>query len=117
MAMVDNVLSLSSRGLRDWLIQRVTAIIIGIYALVVVGFLLLHPQVLFDEWQMLFSFNAFKIFSFLVLFSIVLHAWIGMWTVFTDYIKCSYFRLCLLVLVAILFFCCLAWGVVILWGF
>ncbi len=114
--MVDNVLSLSSRGLRDWLIQRVTAIILGVYSLFIIGFLLLHPQLQFDEWQMLFSYNITKIFSFLVLLSIVLHAWIGMWTVFTDYIKSISIRLCLQVLVAILYFCCLVWGVTVLWG-
>lgn len=115
--MVDNVLSLSNRGLRDWLIQRVTALIIGIYFLIIVGFIIFHPQLQFDEWQMLFSYNAMRIFSFLVLFSVILHAWIGMWTVFTDYIKSCYFRLFLQVLVAILFFACLIWGAVVLWGF
>lgn len=117
MVMVDNVLSLSTKGLRDWLIQRLTAVIIALYTLFILGYIVLHPQLQFDEWQMLFSFNSVKIFSFLVLFSIILHAWIGMWTVFTDYIKSCYFRLFLQVLVALLFFCCLAWGVVVLWGF
>jgi succinate dehydrogenase / fumarate reductase, membrane anchor subunit len=117
MGMVDNVLSLSNRGLKDWLIQRVTAVLIGLYTIFIVGFILFHPQMLFDEWQMLFSYNIVKIFSYLILFSILLHAWIGMWTVFTDYIKCSYFRLFLEVCVAILFFCCLVWAIIILWGF
>ncbi len=115
--MVDNILSLSNRGLRDWLIQRVTSVIISIYFLIIFGYILLHPQLQFDEWQGLFSFNVVKIFSALVLFSILLHAWIGMWTVFTDYIKRCYLRLTLQVLVAILFFYCLAWGIVVLWGF
>lgn len=115
--MVDNVLSLSTRGLRDWLVQRLTAIIIGLYTLFIIGFIVFHPQLQFNEWQMLFSFTVMKIATLLVLFSIVLHAWIGMWTVFTDYIKCGYLRLFLQALVAILFFCCLAWGAVVLWGF
>jgi succinate dehydrogenase / fumarate reductase, membrane anchor subunit len=117
MVMVDNVLSFSNRGLRDWLLQRLTAIIIAVYAIFVVTFILLHPQLQFDEWQMLFSYNIIKIFSFLTLFSIIIHAWIGMWRVFNDYVKSSSLRLLLLFLIAILFFCCLTWGVVILWGF
>jgi succinate dehydrogenase / fumarate reductase, membrane anchor subunit len=116
MVMVDNAFGLSSSGLRDWLIQRLTSIIIAIYAIFIIAFILLHPKMQFDEWQMLFSFNSFKIFSFLALFSIILHGWIGMWTVFTDYIKNITLRLILLFLVAILFFCCLTWGAVVLWG-
>lgn len=117
MVMVNNVFSLSTQGLRDWLIQRLTAIIIGLYTIFIIGFIVLHPQLQFDEWQMLFSFNIVKIFSFLALFSIILHAWIGMWTVFTDYIKSAHLRLFLETLMAILFFCCLTWGVIVLWGF
>lgn len=115
--MVDNILSLSTRGLRDWVVQRVTAVILGLYTLFLIGFIVLHPQLQFDEWQVLFSYNIMKIFSFLVLFSIILHAWIGMWTVITDYIKSWQFRLILLLLIAILFFSCLVWGIVVLWGF
>lgn len=114
--MVDNVLSLSTRGIRDWLVQRVTALILLGYSLFIIGFIILHPQLQFDEWQALFSNTFVKIFSFLVIFSTVLHAWIGMWTVFTDYIKSWSVRLLLQVLIAILFFCCLAWGAVVLWG-
>jgi succinate dehydrogenase / fumarate reductase membrane anchor subunit len=114
--MVDNILSLSNRGLRDWLIQRVTAVILAVYFLFMMGFLIFHPQLQFDEWQMLFSYNITKILSFLTLLCIVLHAWIGMWTVFTDYITSISIRLCLQVLAVILYFCCLAWGLTVLWG-
>lgn len=114
--MVTNILSLSSKGLRDWLVQRVTAIIIAVYSFFILGFIILHPQMQYDEWQMLYSNTTVKIFSFLVLFSMLLHAWIGMWTVFTDYIKSYVVRLLIQVLVAILFFWCLIYGAVILWG-
>ncbi len=114
--MVDNILSLSTKGLRDWLIQRVTAVLMLVYSVFIIGFIILHPQLQYDEWQMLFSFNTVKIFSFLVLFSIVLHAWIGMWTVFTDYVKCYVVRLLLQVAMIILFFWCLVYGAIVLWG-
>jgi succinate dehydrogenase / fumarate reductase, membrane anchor subunit len=114
--MVDNILSLSTRGLKDWLIQRVTAVLLALYAFFIVGFILLHPQLQFDEWQMLFSYNAVKVASLLVLFSLLLHAWVGLWTVFTDYIKAVYLRLAIEIGVAILFLGCLIWGAAILWG-
>jgi succinate dehydrogenase / fumarate reductase membrane anchor subunit len=114
--MVDNILSLSTRGLRDWLIQRVTAVILALYSFFIIGFILLHPQLQFDEWQALFSYDIVKIASLLVLFSLLLHAWIGIWTVVTDYIQRSHLRLIIEIVVFILFFCCLVWGASILWG-
>lgn len=114
--MVDSVLSLSNRGLRDWVIQRVTAMLIGIYTLLILGFIVTHPQLQFDEWQMLYSYSFIKVLSFLVLFSILLHTWIGMWTVFTDYIKIKSISLILQVLMIILLFGCLVFGAEILWG-
>lgn len=114
--MVDNILSLSTRGLRDWLLQRITAVLLALYSFFLIGFIILHPQLQYDEWQMLFSYNSIKVFSFLVLFCILLHAWIGMWTVFTDYVKSSTVRLLLQVAIAILFFWCLVYGAVVLWG-
>lgn len=114
--MVRNILSLSTNGLRDWLIQRVTAVILGFYAIFILGFIIFHPQLQYDEWQLLFANNLVKIFSLLVLVCILLHAWIGMWTVFTDYIKPYKLRLFLLLALAILFFWCLTFGVIVLWG-
>lgn len=114
--MVRNILSLTSSGLKDWLIQRFTALIIAIYTVIMLGYFISHPQLQFDIWQAFFSHGVIKIMSFLVLFSILLHAWQGMWTVFTDYIKNATVRLILEMIIVIVFFGCLVWGAEILWG-
>lgn len=114
--MVDSLFGLSNRGLRDWIVQRISAVILLLYTLTLLGFIIFHPQLQFDEWQSLFSSTWMKIFSLLVLTSLILHAWVGMWTVFTDYIKCYYLSFLLQIGIILLFFCCLVWGVVVLWG-
>jgi succinate dehydrogenase / fumarate reductase membrane anchor subunit len=111
-----NVTSLSRNGLRDWLVQRVSAVIMAVYVFVLLGFLLWHWPLQYDTWRQLFSCNFMRIATLIVLLNVCLHAWVGMWTIFTDYIKCSCARLTLHVLVLLALFACFAWGVQILWG-
>lgn len=113
--MVNGVLSLTRSGLRDWLVQRVTAIVIGVYTLFLLGFLILHADLQYTEWHALFAHPAMKIFTFVTLLSVVWHTWVGMWTVFTDYIKPTWLRLILTVLMIFALMVYLVWGATILW--
>ena len=108
--MVTSATSLTSSGLRDWLVQRVSAVIIGLYVLCILGYLLAHPHIDFHCWKRLFAHLSMRIFTLLTLFSILVHTWIGMWTVFTDYIRLSALRLILTTLLILLLFGYLFWG-------
>lgn len=54
--------------------------------------------------------------TLLALLSLIAHAWIGIWTVTTDYIKPLWLRLSMhgLVILALLLY--VVWGVHIIWG-
>lgn len=115
--MVKSVLGVNHQGFRDWLIQRVSAILMAIYFIGMVIFFALHPAVTYTDWHQLFSSLGIKIVTLLVILSLLWHAWIGIWTVVTDYIKCSVLRLSvnsIVVLVLVAFFFA---GLFILWGF
>lgn len=114
--MVTNVMSLTRNGLLDWLIQRVSALIIGIYAVFLIGFVLFHPGLTFEAWHNLFSHLLMRIFTIAVLLSILFHSWVGMWTVFTDYIKSSCLRLVLEVAMVLGLLGYVVWGIAIVWG-
>jgi succinate dehydrogenase / fumarate reductase membrane anchor subunit len=70
----------------------------------------------YSEWQALFHMGWFQIASVIALFMLVLHAWIGIWTVTTDYIKCTAIRLSVQLLVALFLLGQLIWGLMIVWG-
>jgi len=91
--MVTNVTSLGRSGLSDWLIQRVSAVIIAAYFLVIMGFLLSHNGLDYLTWKCFISSTPMKIFSLLMLLALVGHAWVGLWTISTDYIKPMVLRL------------------------
>lgn len=114
--MVTAATSLTQSGLRDWLIQRLTAFILGVYTIFLLVFLIAHNPLQFADWHDLFANNFMRAFTFLALLSLVYHTWIGIWTVFTDYVKVKWLRLLLQVLVVISLLGYLVWGIEIVWG-
>lgn len=114
--MVTNVTSLTGNGLKDWLLQRLSAIYFGIYCLFLVGFVLYNRHLEFNVWANLFQSSFFKVASIIAIFTFLIHTWIGIWTVTTDYIKCTSLRVFIQTLVALVLFAQLLWGVMIFWG-
>jgi succinate dehydrogenase / fumarate reductase, membrane anchor subunit len=114
--MVTQVTNVSRTGLSDWLIQRVSSVILASYLLFIFGFVFIQSPMDFDLWSDLFSRTWMRLFSFLALFSLVLHSWVGIWTVLTDYIKCSCLRLTIQIIVVMLLILCLVWGIQIVWS-
>lgn len=113
---LTNIMSLTGNGLSDWLIQRVTSVVMAVYILFLFGFFLTHPSLQFFNWQALFASPVMKVFSVLFLLSMVWHAWVGIWTVITDYLKPFSIRFVVQIFVILALFTYLIWGVQILWS-
>ncbi|RDI42727.1 succinate dehydrogenase, hydrophobic membrane anchor protein [Aquicella lusitana] len=114
--MVKSVLGVNHQGLRDWAIQRASAILMAIYSIGLVAYLLCNPGLSFAEWHTLFSHTWMKVATILFLVSILFHAWVGMWTIFTDYVHSFPLRTILHALVLLLLAACFIWGILILWS-
>src|SRR5208283_2076235 len=92
-AMVNRVVTGAHYGLRDWMMQRVTALVMATYALFITGWVLLHPNVGYDTWTGLFANNVVRSFSLLFLLAVYCHAWVGMRDIVMDYVKSAHVRL------------------------
>jgi len=121
--MVTSVTGLSRSGVADWLVQRVSAIILGVYFIGLLGYLLINSDLDYAQWQALFSNTWMRIASLLALISLCAHAWIGMWTVSTDYLtpamigkNANVLRFLFQAACILLIFIYLVWGIQILWG-
>lgn len=112
----DNVASVGGNGLKDWILQRVTAIYFAAYSIFFFAYLCMHPQLQYETWQALFHGVGFKVASILALFVLSLHAWLGIWTVTTDYLKCLVLRLSLQTIIMIGLLGQFIWGFLIVWG-
>ncbi|WP_227691553.1 succinate dehydrogenase, hydrophobic membrane anchor protein [Psychrobacter aestuarii] len=114
---------LTGSGSRDWIVQRISAVVLAVYSVVMLGFFLTHGNVGFAEWSGFMNSLPMRLFSLVAIIALAGHAWVGMWTVFTDYIttsklgaKASGLRLVLQALMIIAIFVYLFWGIMIFWG-
>jgi succinate dehydrogenase / fumarate reductase membrane anchor subunit len=114
--MVNNVTSLTGNGLKDWLIQRVSAVYFAAFSLFIIGFLMIHPKLSYAQWHSLFSNIWVQVAFIIALVTLSLHAWIGIWTVTTDYIKSACLRVSVQMLVVLWLLGQFIWGIMILWG-
>ncbi|HTN93515.1 MAG TPA: succinate dehydrogenase, hydrophobic membrane anchor protein, partial [Gallionella sp.] len=85
--MVKRVVVGAHYGLRDWLLQRITAVLMAVYLVLLAGYLLMQPYVDYDVWTALFSSQVVRTFTLLFLLSLFYHAWVGIRDIVMDYIK------------------------------
>lgn len=121
--MVTSVTSLSRNGMSDWLIQRVSAVILAVYSVVVLGWLLSAGEVTFDNWSAFMGCTVMQFANTFAIVAVAAHLWIGLWTVTTDYLTTrqlgaagTVVRLLTQLVIALLTLVYVLWGLVIVWG-
>ncbi|WP_295801686.1 succinate dehydrogenase, hydrophobic membrane anchor protein [uncultured Microbulbifer sp.] len=121
--MVKAVTGFGRSGLYDWFIQRVSAVVLVAYTLFIVGFIFLSKDFGYDSWSALFEQRWVRVFSLVALISTIAHAWIGLWSVITDYLtnrmmggKATVLRILVEVLLGAVAVFYAVWGIEILWG-
>jgi succinate dehydrogenase / fumarate reductase membrane anchor subunit len=107
----------SSWGKINWLVARITAVIIMAFVIDVSYFWLSHHEVTFLQWGVFLNDSVHFFLLAFALISILFHAWIGIWTVLTDYVKCKYLQVFLEILFVSLLSGCLLWGFYLLGGY
>lgn len=122
--MVTAVTSFGRSGLYDWLIQRVGAVAMVAYTIFILAYLFMHPDLTYQQWSALYSQTWMRIFSLITLISFISHAWIGLWSVITDYLtnrlmgsKATVLRLIAQTVLGVVAVSYFVWGIEILWGF
>jgi len=103
-------------GLRDWIAQRVTAVVMLVYTCVIVSTIAGLPKMDYWQWKVLWQTPVVQYATILFMLSLLIHAWIGVRNIFMDYIKDTGLRLTLYVLVIGALAWYALWSVRILWG-
>lgn len=114
--MVKRVISGAHYGLRDWLMQRITGVVMALYLLAFAVFLLTHLPLRYADWHDFFGCQVVRLGTFLFLLSLFLHAWVGVRDVFMDYLGHVIVRLTAQVLAILTLTAYAAWSFQILWG-
>jgi succinate dehydrogenase / fumarate reductase membrane anchor subunit len=103
-------------GLKDWLAQRVTAVVMVIYTFVLLGSFLTGQNFTYEGWAGLFSTQWVKVFSLVTFLALYYHVWVGMRDVWMDYVKPVGIRLALQIITMLWLIACSFYTVQILWG-
>ena len=102
-------------GLKDWLAQRITAVVMAVYTVVLLVSLMFLPELNYGTWAGLFASPWMKVLTLLALAALMWHAWIGVRDIFMDYIKPTGVRLFLQVASIVALAGYAWWAVIILW--
>ncbi|OGB28934.1 MAG: succinate dehydrogenase, hydrophobic membrane anchor protein [Burkholderiales bacterium RIFCSPLOWO2_12_FULL_61_40] len=103
-------------GLRDWLAQRVTGVLMALFTFIVLAQVLLSKGAIgYDQWAGIFSTQWMKTLTFAVILSLAYHAWIGMREILMDYAKPASVRLILQIFSIVWLVGCAGWAIQVLW--
>lgn len=120
---VRQVTSFGRSGLSDWLVQRISGVVLAIYTLWVMAYLLSHPNLDYAQWVTLHENFGVRLLSLAAVLALAAHAWIGLWAVLTDYVtvrlmgsKATVIRLSAQLVAIAVILIYVIWAVEILWG-
>jgi succinate dehydrogenase / fumarate reductase membrane anchor subunit len=102
-------------GLRDWLSQRVTAVLMALFTAVLLVQVLMPGPMGYDKWAGIFAAQWMKVLTFVVFVALAWHAWVGMRDIWMDYVKPVGTRLVLQVATLVWLLGCIGWAVQVLW--
>ena len=101
-------------GLKDWLAQRVTAVVMALYTLFMLVLLPLGSGG-YDAWRNMMANGLVRFATFLFILSLCYHAWVGVRDIWMDYVKPTAVRLVLHVLTLLTLIGCAGWAIQIIW--
>jgi succinate dehydrogenase / fumarate reductase, membrane anchor subunit len=113
--LVNRVVVGAHYGLLDWLAQRITALVMAVYVVIMLVVLLTGYPLNHSVWRDLFASGWMRVATLLFGVSLAWHMWIGVRDILMDYVKPAGLRLALQVGVILVIAGYLAWMVQILW--
>jgi len=101
-------------GVHDYILLRATAVILLAYVVYLLTFFA-TTEMTYTTWSAFFELTMTKVFTLFALIAMLVHAWIGLWQVLTDYVKCTVMRGILQFVLTSVAFGYVLFGFVILW--
>ena len=102
-------------GMRDWLSQRITAVLMALFTIVLLVQLLFGGPLGYERWAGIFAAQWMRLFTFIVIVALLYHVWVGMRDVWMDYVKPVGVKLALQVFTIAWLLGCAGWALQVLW--
>ncbi len=103
-------------GMRLWLSQRLSAVMMAIYIVFLIALLIIQQPSNYESWYVFVSPIWFRLVTLVFFINLFIHAWLGVSDVLKDYIFNKILRANLQIIVDILLVVYLIWVSFILWN-
>jgi succinate dehydrogenase / fumarate reductase membrane anchor subunit len=103
-------------GMRDWLMQRITAGLMALFTVVLLAQVIFASGPMgYETWAGIFAAQWMKFLTFAVIIAIMWHAFVGVRDIWMDYVKPVGIRLVLHVFTIVWLVGCAGWAFQVLW--
>lgn len=103
-------------GLKEWLVQRVTAVLMVVYLVLLACMVFFAAPLEYSDWKILFNHQWLRIATLVFFICLLWHAWVGMRNILMDYVHAIKVRLLAQIIVIVALVCYLVWIADILWS-
>ncbi|HQS37820.1 MAG: succinate dehydrogenase, hydrophobic membrane anchor protein [Methylotenera sp. 24-45-7] len=114
--MLIELLTKKYPGMRLWLAQRLSAVFMASYLLLLALILVFQQPANYQAWMAFMSPWWWRVLTLMFFISLLMHAWLGVRDVFKDYVFNLTLRAVLQVVVDVLLIAYLCWVTIILWS-
>jgi succinate dehydrogenase / fumarate reductase, membrane anchor subunit len=112
---MNKIITGAHYGLKDWLAQRITAVIMAVFTLVFLVIYLMSGKLDYGTWANIFAPTWMKVLTVMTFLSLGYHAWIGLRDIYMDYIGAASIRLFLEAATILALVGYGVWAIAILW--
>ena len=112
---VNRVVVGAHYGLGNFIAQRVTALIMAVYSVIMLVVVMGGRPLSYAVWRDLFTQGWMRVATLLFAISLAWHAWIGVKEILIDYARPDRLRFALHVVFALIIAAYLGWTIQILW--
>jgi succinate dehydrogenase / fumarate reductase membrane anchor subunit len=110
------IVSGAGYGFRDWLAQRVTAVLMALFTVIVLAQVIFTSGPIgYEQWAGIFAAQWMKVLTFCVILAMLMHVWVGIRDIWMDYIKPVGVRLGLHIASIVWLVGCAGWAIQVLW--
>jgi succinate dehydrogenase / fumarate reductase membrane anchor subunit len=102
-------------GVRDWLAQRITSILMAIFTVALVVQVLMPGPLDYYRWSAIFAHQWMRLLTFVTIVALLFHVWVGMRDIWMDYVKPVSARLALDLVTIAWLVGCAGWAIQVLW--
>ena len=107
-------MSYKASGLRAWVVQRITAIYVGLMFVYLLGKFMFAAPTTAAEFQGWATGPVVSVALLLLVAAILVHAWVGVRDILIDYVWATSLRVTLLSLLALFLIACGFWAAQVL---